>query len=90
MAAANPARLLELARGHWAIENSLHYRRDRTFREDAGRTKHWNLAHALAVLNNVALALLLHHAGHGSLPRARRFFTAHPDQALRLMPSRPA
>jgi len=88
-AEAGPLDLLAWVRGHWAIENSLHYRRDVSFQEDAGRTHHWNLAHALAVLNNLALALLLH-AGQGSLPRARRFFGAHPDEALRLLLCRPA
>jgi hypothetical protein len=31
---ASPARLLELVRGHWGIENSSHYVRDVTFGED--------------------------------------------------------
>jgi predicted transposase YbfD/YdcC len=31
---ANPARLLQLIRAHWGIENGLHYRRDETLRED--------------------------------------------------------
>jgi predicted transposase YbfD/YdcC len=32
---ADPKRLLELLRAHWAIENRLHWRRDVTLREDA-------------------------------------------------------
>jgi len=36
---ASPQRLLELNREYWGIENGLHYRRDVTLREDAGRTK---------------------------------------------------
>jgi predicted transposase YbfD/YdcC len=31
---ATPARLLELVRGHWAIENKSHWVRDVTFDED--------------------------------------------------------
>ena len=31
---ANPARLLDLVRQHWGIENGLHYRRDVTFQVD--------------------------------------------------------
>lgn len=87
--AAPPARLLDLVRQHWGIENGLHYRRDVTFGEDAGRTKHWNLAHALAVIHNLVLALLLH-AGHTNLAQARRHYAAHPDDALRLLLARPS
>jgi predicted transposase YbfD/YdcC len=86
--AAPPARLLDLVRQHWGIENGLHYRRDVTFGEDAGRTKHWNLAHALAVIHNLVLALLVH-AGHTNLAQARRHYAAHPDDALRLLLARP-
>ena len=37
-AQASPARLADLQRGHWAIENGLHYARDVTFAEDASRS----------------------------------------------------
>jgi predicted transposase YbfD/YdcC len=43
---ATPARLLELTRGHWSIENGLHYRRDVTFHEDACRMKSHRAAEA--------------------------------------------
>jgi DNA-binding Lrp family transcriptional regulator len=33
-ALADPNRLLQLSRGHWGIENGLHYRRDATMLED--------------------------------------------------------
>jgi predicted transposase YbfD/YdcC len=33
-AQASPACLADLLRGHWAIENGLHYVRDTTFAED--------------------------------------------------------
>jgi predicted transposase YbfD/YdcC len=55
-----------LVRAHWEIENCLHYRRDVTFHEDAGRTKSWNLARALAAINNLVLALLLR-SGYANL-----------------------
>jgi hypothetical protein len=40
-AAAGPERLLAIVREHWGQENGLHYRRDVTFHEDAGRTRDW-------------------------------------------------
>ncbi|MCC6188469.1 MAG: ISAs1 family transposase [Anaerolineales bacterium] len=86
--AASPARLLDLVRQHWGIENGLHYRRDVTFHEEAGRTKCWPLAHALAAIHNLLLGLLPH-AGHHDLAQARRHFAAHPDDALRLLLARP-
>jgi len=86
--AAPAGRLLQLVRQHWGIENGLHYRRDVTFREDAGRTKNWNLAQAFAVIHNLVLALLTH-AGHTNLAQARRHYSAHPDQALRLLCAAP-
>lgn len=86
--AAAPAQLLALVRQHWHIENGLHYRRDVTFHEDAGRTKSWNLAHALAAIHNLVLGLLAH-VGHTNLAQARRHYAAHPDEALHLLLARP-
>ena len=36
---ASPQRLLELVRGHWGIENKLHWRRDVLFQEGRTRTR---------------------------------------------------
>lgn len=85
---APAGRLLHLVRQHWGIENGLHYRRDVTFHEDAGRTQNWNLAQALATIHNLVLALLVH-AGHPNLAQARRHYAAHPDEALRLLCAAP-
>ncbi len=86
---AGPDRLLTLVRGHWGIENGLHYRRDKTFKEDEGRMTYWPLAQAMAAINNLVVALLLN-AGMRNLPKARRHFAAHPDQALNLLLTRPS
>jgi predicted transposase YbfD/YdcC len=85
---ASPARLLQVNRGHWGVENGLHYRRDVTLREDAGRTTALSLGHTMAALNNLVIGLTIGR-GWRNLAKARRYFDAHPDQALRLLFARP-
>lgn len=86
---ASPARLLQLRRGHWGIENGLHYRRDVTLHEDAGRTTSTAFGHVMAALNNLVIGLTVGR-GWRNLAQARRYFDAYPDQALRLLLARPA
>ena len=86
---ASPARLLQVNRAHWGIENGLHYRRDVTLREDAGRTTVTAFGHTMAALNNLVIGLTVGR-GWRNLAKARRYFDAHPDQALRLLFTRPA
>ncbi len=86
---ASPADLLHLNRGHWGIENGLHYRRDVTLQEDAGRTTSTAFGHVMAALNNLVIGLTIGR-GWRNLAQARRYFEAHPDQALRLLLARPA
>lgn len=46
---------VELARGHWAVENSLHWHLDVTFREDGCRAHRKNAAQNLSLLRKLAL-----------------------------------
>lgn len=46
------------ARGHWSIENSLHWVLDVAFREDHNRTRSDHSAHNFAILRHIALNLL--------------------------------
>jgi predicted transposase YbfD/YdcC len=55
---ANAKRLLELNRGHWAIENGLHYRRDVTMGEDASRIRKGAAPQVMAALRNSVLHVL--------------------------------
>jgi predicted transposase YbfD/YdcC len=59
--AVDAARSLALARGHWGIENRLHYVRDVTLGEDASRVRSGNAPQILAALRNAALGLLRLH-----------------------------
>lgn len=86
---ASPQRLLKLNRGHWGIENGLHYRRDVTLREDAGRTKFKRFGQVIASLNNLIIGLTIGR-GWTNLAQARRYYEAHPDLALKLLFQRPS
>jgi len=83
-AEASPPRLLELVRGHWAIENGLHYRRDETLREDWSQVERGHAPQVLAALNNVVLGLLLR-CGVTNVAQARRRYAANWQDALSLI-----
>ena len=76
--------LLELVRKHWRIENGLHYRRDVTFKEDACRQTTSNGGRVLAVLNNLTIGIL-RKIGWENIAKARRYFSAQIDEALKLI-----
>jgi predicted transposase YbfD/YdcC len=81
---ASPEKLLALSRQYWGIESGLHYRRDVTLHEDATRMTVGNSGHILAIFNNLVVGLCLS-SGFTNLAKARRFFCAHPDQAIKLI-----
>ena len=81
---ANPFRLLELIREHWAIENRLHYRRDVALAEDACQVRKGTAPHALAVLNSFVLALF-DGCGVTNVKQAMRRFEAQPLLAAQLL-----
>jgi hypothetical protein len=53
-----PRELLDTIRGHWQVENCLHFVKDRWWDEDRHYTKRPGLAEAFASLTNAALAVL--------------------------------
>jgi hypothetical protein len=83
-AQADPARLLEVLRTHWHIENRLHYRRDVTLQEDHSQVRTAGAPLALAALNGAVLALMdwLHVS---NVPSQMRRFCAKPHEALSLL-----
>jgi predicted transposase YbfD/YdcC len=88
-AGASAARVEGFWRGHWAIENRLHYPRDVTLGEDATQAHTGSTPHALAALRNAVIALLRAH-GWASIADAVRHFNAHPRHALQLLGASPA
>jgi hypothetical protein len=81
---ATPARLLELVRGQWQIENKLHWVRDVTFDEDRSQVRCGNIPHVMAALRNTAIGLL-RGAGYPNIAAACRQLAAQPLQALALI-----
>jgi len=65
-------RFARLVRGHWGIENTLHWSLDMTFREDDSRVRARRLAENLAWLRRLALTLIKQHPGKQSLVMKRR------------------
>ncbi len=78
---ADPKRLLALTRGHWGIENGLHYRRDVTFHEDHAQLRMGHAPEMLAILNNIVLGLFAKQ-GETNMAHARRDFAYHLDKGL--------
>jgi len=56
--ARDPERLLRLIRGHWGIENTLHWSLDLSFREDECRIRQGHAAENFSRLSRIALNLL--------------------------------
>jgi predicted transposase YbfD/YdcC len=81
---ADAARLLELKRGHWQIENRLHYVKDVTLREDYSLIHLGNGPSVMALLRDLALNLL-HYDGCRKIAQRLRFHSRHPEQAVALL-----
>ena len=81
---ALPSRLLALNRGHWGIENRLHWVRDVTFGEDRSQVRKGAGAQAMAALRNLAIGLL-RRAGATNIAAALRHCVQHSETPLRLI-----
>jgi predicted transposase YbfD/YdcC len=55
---AAPAHLAAYVRGHWGIENKVHWVRDATFGEDASTVRARSRPRVLATLRNLAIGLI--------------------------------
>jgi predicted transposase YbfD/YdcC len=65
----------QVLRGHWGIENNLHWQLDVTFREDANQVADRNKAQNLALLRKWALGLLKRYPGKESI-KVKRYKAA--------------
>jgi predicted transposase YbfD/YdcC len=80
-AQASPARLADLIRGHWAIENGLHWVRDVTLAEDASQLRTGTGPQVMACLRNLAIGALSR-AGPVNLAAALRQHARDPTRPL--------
>jgi hypothetical protein len=81
---AGPTDVLRFSRGHWAIENQLHYVRDVTLGEDASRIRSGAAPQAMAAMRKLVVAVL-QQAGMSHRAAGVRYFAWHPDQAAQAL-----
>lgn len=81
---SDAARLASLKRGHWQVENALHYVKDVTLGEDASQTHVGNAADVLAMVRTIAISLL-RRAGHRDIAAQLRRYSGCPHEALALL-----
>jgi hypothetical protein len=78
---ASAATLLLIARGHWDIENRLHWVRDMSLGEDACRVRTGAAPQVLCGLRNTVL-YVLRATGLVRIAEALRHLAARPDEAV--------
>lgn len=81
---AGPARLLQVWRGQWQIENGLHYVRDVTLGEDASQIRCGQGPAVFAAVRNTALGLM-RRALQTNVAAAQRRYAMYPWEALVLL-----
>jgi len=81
---ADPATLAAWARGHWEIENRLHWVRDVTYQEDKSLVRTGNAPRIMASLRSLAISLL-RLDGHANIAAANRHHARDPQRTLTLL-----
>jgi predicted transposase YbfD/YdcC len=79
---ASPAQLASITRGHWAIEDRLHWVRDMDYDEDRSQIRTASGPRIMASLRNLAITIL-RLAGAASIAAALRYHARRPDRPLR-------
>jgi predicted transposase YbfD/YdcC len=81
---AGPAVLAGWVRGHWEIENKLHWVRDVTYQEDKSLVRTGNAPRVMAALRSLAISLL-RLDGHPNIAAANRHHARDPQRTLKLL-----
>jgi predicted transposase YbfD/YdcC len=83
-----PAQLARLVRGHWSIENKIHWVRDVTFREDASTVATRSRPRIMATLRNTAIGII-RQAGRTKIAATIREIKHDPHRLLAILGLRP-
>ena len=75
---AGPAHLNQYARGHWTVENRLHWTRDVTFHEDNSQLRTGNAPRNIAAFRNLGINTF-RLAGRANIAHARRDLRGYTD-----------
>src|SRR5262249_25943096 len=75
-------RLATLIRGHWGIENQLHWSLDVTFREDASRVREGHGPENTALLRRLTLSILKQDSRYSDSLRCKRLRAGWETTAL--------
>ncbi len=86
-AQADAKRLAAINRGHWGIENRLHWVRDVDFGEDASRIRTGQAPQVMAVFRNLAIGLL-GLLGYDSPIEGLRHFAWNSAEAVKIVTGR--
>ena len=81
---ASPATLAAWVRGHWHIENKLHWARDVTYLEDKSLVRTGNAPRVMASLRSLAISIL-RLDGHANIAAANRHHARDPQRTLKLL-----
>jgi predicted transposase YbfD/YdcC len=81
---ADPETLAAWVRGHWHIENKLHWVRDVTYQEDRSLVRTGNAPRVMATLRSLAISLL-RLDGHKNIARANRHHARDPQRTVKLL-----
>jgi predicted transposase YbfD/YdcC len=81
---ANPTELATWIKGHWKIENQLHWVRDVTFAEDFSQARTGSGPHIMASLRNLAISIL-RLDGHANIAKAARHTARRPARPLAMI-----
>jgi len=82
--AAEPAALAAWVRGHWEIENKLHWVRGVTYQEDKSLVRAGNAPRVMATLRSLAISLL-RLDGHANIAAANRHHARDPQRTPMLL-----
>jgi predicted transposase YbfD/YdcC len=81
---AGPAQIAAWVKGHWSIENQVHWVRDVTYDEDRSQLRRGNAPRVMATIRNTAMTIL-RAAGATTIARTQRHLTHRYDLITRLI-----